>query len=175
DSRPHIFEVDSFFVKPFKKKLFDFRDKKIAKFNRSKADRINLLYKSNLMIFEKDSSGNWRLSTGEKAKGWKISNIMSSLNNLKATRFVEDNPRYLNPYGLVNPEGHIEVFAGDDKLIELQIGKEKDDKLVYARNPLTKSVVTIKKSELDKLFPKKEDLIEEKKEEKKEEPKADKS
>ncbi|NOX88567.1 MAG: DUF4340 domain-containing protein, partial [Calditrichaeota bacterium] len=30
DSRPHIFEVDSFFVKPFKKKLFDFRDKKIA-------------------------------------------------------------------------------------------------------------------------------------------------
>ncbi len=160
DVRPHVFEVDSFFVKPFKKALFDFRDKKIAAFNRSGANRINLLYKSNLMIFEKDSSNNWRLSTGEKAKNWKITNILSAVNNLKATAFVDDHPKFLNQYGLLNPEGHIEVYAGDNKLIELQIGKKKNDKLVYARNPLQKSVVTIKKSELNKLFPKKEDLLE---------------
>ncbi len=160
DARPHIFVVDSFFVKPFNKTLFDYRDKKITTFDRSKVDRINLLYKSNLMIFEKDSLGNWHLSTGEKAKNWKITNLLSSLNSLKATSFVDDHPRFLNQYGLLNPEGHIEVYAGNDKLVELQIGKAKNDKLIYARNPLLKSVVTIKKSALKKLFPKKEDLLE---------------
>lgn len=106
------------------------------------------------MIFEKDSLGNWHLSTGEKAKNWKITNLLSSLNTLKATAFVDDHPRFLNQYGLLNPEGHIEVYAGNDKLVELQIGKAKNDKLVYARNPLLKSVVTIKKNALDKLSPK---------------------
>ncbi len=160
DARPFVFTVDSFFVKPFKKKLFAYRNKKIAEFNRSKVDRINLLYKSNLMIFEKDSSNTWRLSTGEKAKSWKISNILLTLNNLKAKSFVNDHPKFLNQYGLLNPVGRIEVFAGNDKLVELEIGKKKNDKLVYARNPLLKSVVTIQASELDKLFPKKEDLLE---------------
>ena len=160
DARPHIFTVDTFFVRPFKKKLFDFRSKKIAEFDPNKAKRINLLYKSNLMIFEKDSSNNWHLSTGEKAKNWKITNILSAVNNLKASSFVNDHPKYLNQYGLLNPVGRIEVFADNEKLVELEIGKKKNDKLVYARNPLMKSVVTIKASELDRLFPKKEDLLE---------------
>ncbi len=160
DARPYVFTVDSFFVKPFKKKLFAYRDKKIAQFDRSKADRINLLYKSNLMIFEKDTANTWRLSTGEKAKSWKITNILLAVNNLKATSFVNDHPRSLRPYGLANPVGRIEIYGGNDKLIELEIGKNKNDKSVYARNPLLKSVVTIKAEELKKLFPKKEDLLE---------------
>jgi len=173
DVRPHIFTVDTFFVRPFKKKLFDFRSKKISEFDRTKAKRINLLYQSNLMIFEKDSSGNWHLSTGEKAKNWKITNILSALNNLKATSFVNDHPRYLNQYGLLNPVGRIEVFSPNGRLVVLEIGKKKNDKFVYARNPLLKSVVTIKAESLKRLFPKKEDLLEPKP--KKETKKASKS
>ncbi len=160
DARPYVFTVDTFFVKPFNKKLFDYRNKKITQFDRTKADRINLLYKSNLMIFEKDSANTWRLSTGEKAKSWKITNILLAVNNLKATAFVTDHPKSLKPYGLLNPVGRIEVYAGNKKLIELDIGKKKNAKLIYARNPLLKSVVTIKANELKKLFPKKEDLLE---------------
>ena len=63
------------------------------------------------------------------------------------------------PYGLVNPEGTIEIFSGDDLLAELNIGKTKGD-FVYVRNPRQTQVVTVNKSKLDDLFPKAEDIKE---------------
>lgn len=170
DARPHIFEVDSFFVKPFKKKLYDFRDKYIAKFNRNEAQRIKLLYNSELMIFEKDSSNNWLLSTGEKAKNYKISNLISNLNNLKAQQFVDDHPRNLKKYGLEPPRGMVEVYNDkDEKILVLLVGRDKNDDYFYAQVPELKAVVTFKKADLEKIFPKKEDLIEKPKTEKSEE------
>ncbi|WP_456440349.1 DUF4340 domain-containing protein [Caldithrix abyssi] len=174
DSRPHIFEVDSFFVKPFKKKLYDLRDKYIAKFNRNKAQRIKLLFNSELMIFEKDSSNNWALSTGEKAKNYKISNLISHLNNLKVARFVDDHPKNLKKYGLDMPRGLVEVYNdNDEKILELLVGKDRNEDEFYAQVPEQKSVVTFKKSSLKDIFPEKEDLIEKPKEEKKQETKAE--
>ncbi len=168
DSRPHIFKVDSFFVKPFNKNLFGFREKFFSKFKRrSEVDRIQLLHNGSLMIFEKDSVNNWHLSTGERAKNWKISNLMSNVSNLKAVRYVKDNPKTLKPYGLDRPQGKIEIFAGEDKLVELLIGKEKGDN-VYAYNPSFKAVALVAKSNLKKLFPEKEELLEKKPEKKKE-------
>ena len=170
DARPHIFEVDSFFVKPFRKKLYDFRDKYIAKFNRNKAHRIKLMFNSELMIFEKDSSNNWLLSTGEKVKNYKISNLISNLNNMKVQRFVDDHPKNLKKYGLEPPRGLVEVYdANDEKLLELLVGKDKNDNEFFAQVPEQKSVVTFKKTQLDKIFPKKEDLIVKPKTEKTEE------
>lgn len=159
EARPHIFEVDSSFIKPFQKDLFAFRDKSIINFYKAKVDRINLLYDSELLEFLKDSTSNWVLPTGERAKNWKIDNIISTLKNLKAERFVEENPKYFMPYGLINPEGRIEVFAGDDKIAELNIGYKKNG-FVYIRNPRTAPLVTIKESKLNELFPAKEDLLE---------------
>ncbi len=170
DARPHIFEVDSFFVKPFNKKLYDLRDKYIAKFNRNKAQRIKLLFNSELMIFEKDSSNNWVLSTGEKAKNYKISNLISNLNNLKVKKFVDDHPKNLKKYGLTHPRGVVEVYdANGEKILELLVGNNRNDKEFYAQVPKFKSVVTFEQSALERIFPKKEDLIEKPKEEKKNE------
>ena len=172
DVRPHIFTVDTLFLKPFNKDLFGYRDKKILDFEREKVNKINLLYEDTLLTMVKDTSNVWRLNSGEKLKSWKVNSLLSSLSSLKAEKFVAENPPYLMPYGLVNPEGQIELFAGDDPLVKLDIGKKKKD-MVYVRNPRRKQVVTIKKSKLKDLFPKKKDLVEEVKKETTQE--ADKS
>jgi len=169
DVRPHIYTVDTLFLEPFKKDLFGYRDKKILDFERDRVTKLNLLYNDTLMTMEKDTSGTWHLSSGEKLKSWKINSLLSSLSSLKADKFVEENPPYLMPYGLVNPEGQIELYAGDDPLAKLEIGKKKKD-MVYARNPRSKQVVSIKESKVKDLFPKKEDIVEEEKKDTKQEP-----
>lgn len=169
DVRPHIFTVDTLFLEPFKKDLFGFRDKKILDFERDRVTKLNLLYNDTLMTIEKDTSGTWRLSSGEKLKSWKINSLLSSLASLKAEKFVEENPPYLMPYGLVNPEGQIELFAEDDLMARLEIGKKKKD-MIYARNPRRKQVVAIKKSKLKDIFPQKNEIVEEEKKNTKQEP-----
>jgi hypothetical protein len=160
DARSHIFVVDSTFLTPFRATLFAFRDKSIVDCENTGVDRVNLLFEDTLMTFVKDTSDNWVLSSGEKAKNWKVSNVVRDVKNLKAKRFVEEDPTYLMPYGLTNPRGRVEIFSGDDKLAELDIGKAKGDR-VYARNPRVGAVVEIDDSDLEKIFPARTDLVDE--------------
>lgn len=159
-ARPIIFTVDSTFIEPFEKDLFAFRDKKIVDFETAKANRIVLSYENQVMIFVKDTVNNWSTVSGEKAKNWKVTGLLSSINNLKAERFVEENPRYFMPYGLVNPENRIEIYADDERIAELNFGYTKKD-LVYVQNPRKKAVVAIKDEKLKDLFPDRSELLEE--------------
>ncbi len=160
DVRPHIFEVDSFFVKPFNKTLYDYRNKKVAKFNRDQAHRIKLIHHGQLMIVEKDTSDNWVFSTGEQAKKYKITNLLSALSNLKAQRFVEEHPKNLKKYKLAPAKSSITVYDKDgQKIIKLLVGKDRDDDEVYAKVSGQPPVVTFKKRDLKKVFLKKDDLI----------------
>ena len=159
-ARPFIFTVDSTFIKPFNKDLFGFRDKSIIDFETGKATRINLSNNNEVMTFMKDTSDTWYLSTGEKAKNYKINSLLSSIKNLKAEKFINENPTYFMNYGLVNPESRIEVYEGDNLIAELNLGYKKDG-FVYVYNPDRKPVVTIKEEKLKDLFPPKTDLLEE--------------
>lgn len=159
-ARPIIFTVDSTFLEPFGKDLFAFRDKKIVDFETAKANRIILSHENQVMILVKDTLNNWTTASGEKAKNWKVSSLLSSINNLKAEQFVEENPRYFMPYGLVNPEHRIEVYADDERIAELNFGYSKKD-MVYVQNPRRKPVVTIKENKLKELFPDRSELLEE--------------
>ncbi len=157
--RPHVFTVDSNYIDPLDKSLYDFRDRSIVAFDKNRADRINLLYDGMLVRLQKDTSGSWFTEDSVKAKSWKVNSVLNTLKNLKAERFVKEDPRYLMPFGLVNPGGKIEVFASDNKLAELNIGNQEGD-FVYVQNPARKPVVTIRKSKLDQLFPKEDQLLE---------------
>lgn len=159
DARPHIFTIDSVFLKPFKQTLFNFRDKSIVDFQDTGVDRINLLFEDTLMTFTKDTTDSWMLVSGENVKNWKIDAVVRDYKNLKAKRFVEEDPRYLMPYGLTNPRGRVEIFSGNDKLSELDVGKSRGER-VYVRNPRVGSVVEIDESDLDKIFPSKGELVE---------------
>lgn len=159
DARSHIFIIDSTFLKPLREDLFAFRNKNVVDFENVGVDRMNLLFEDTLMTFVKDTSDNWQLSSGEKAKNWKVNSVVRKVKNLKAKRFVEEDPRYLMPYGLTNPRGRVEIFSGDDKLAEMDIGKAKGES-VYARNPRVGAVVEIEESDLEEIFPSKKELIE---------------
>ena len=172
DARPIIFKVDSIYLKPLNKRLFDYRTKDVTTFNRDQVDSLRLFFEDSLMVLHKDTSGvNWVFSDGKPAKSWKITNILSALNNTKARRYVEEKPVHLTRYGLKPPKGVISVFSKGEKIAELKTGKEVNDKRVYALNTLSGKVVVIDKSRIKQYFPKKKDLIkpEKKKEEKKEE------
>jgi len=161
DARPLIFKVDSLFMKPFNKNLFAFRDKSVEDFNREEADSISLFYKDSLYIVHKDSASDWRFADGKKAKGWKITNLLSALSNLKARAFVEEPARHLRRYGLQQPTGHIQVFSGGTLIAELKTGKAaKGDNNVYALNPRQKALILIEQSAVQRIFPEKKELIE---------------
>ncbi len=169
DARPLIFKVDSLFMKPFNKSLFAFRDKSVEDFNRDEADSISLFYEDSLYVLIKDSSSAWRYADGKKAKGWKITNLLSALSNLKAKAFVEEPAKHLQRYGLQKPLGHIQVFAEGRLIAGLKTGKTaKGDKNVYALNPRQKAVVLIEKSAVKRILPKKKEMIEKEKKTKKE-------
>ncbi len=160
DARPHIFKVDSNFIKPFRKGLFDFRDKNVVEFNKGAADSVVMFYRDSLVSVHKDSTASWRLADGRKVKGWKISNVLSDLKNLKAKKFVSENGLNLKRFGLDKPRGQIQVISKKKVLALLMIGRETGKDLVYAYNPLSQKVVAIERNKRDRLFPKKQDLIE---------------
>jgi hypothetical protein len=158
--RSQIFTVDSNFVKPFKKDLFGYRDKRIVEFDKNKVTRINLSHNNQPMRFYKDTADVWFSDSGEKAKQWKINSLLSTISNLKAEKFVNEDPHYFMNYGLVNPESRIEIYGDDEMIAELNFGYTKNG-LVYTYNPRTKPLTAIKEEKLKDLFPPLKDLVEE--------------
>ena len=149
--RPHIFTVDSTFIKPFKKSLFDFRDKDLVDFNKPAINRINLLNGSELLMFSKDTSDRWQIASGEPVKNYKINDLLTALDNMKVDAFVAEKPAYLMPYELANPKKKIELFAGDSKEVELEFGKVKNDQM-YVRIVPSGRLVALKQDKLDKVL-----------------------
>jgi len=165
--RNYVFTLDTLVISPMNKKLYDYRDKKILEYDDSHIDRVNLLYNDKLNKLYKDTTNTWYGNDKQKIKGDKVGKILAALKNLKVAEFVEENAVYFRQYGLLNPRGKIEIYSGDKKLAELDVGIKSGDK-VFVRNSLNKKVVKINESDIKKLFPSNDDLYE-KKEDKQEE------
>lgn len=149
--RPHIFTVDSTFIQPLKKDMFAFRDKDLVDFNKASIDRINLLNGKELLMFTKDSSDQWHISTGEPVKSYKIKDLVNAVADMKIDAFISEKPAYLMPYELANPKKKLELYAGDSKEVELEFGKVKGDKM-YVRVSQTGQVVAITTKKLEKIL-----------------------
>ncbi len=162
--RNYVFTLDTTAISPMNKNLYVYRDKSIIKIDDKKVDRINLLYNDVLNKLSKDSLNIWFGSNMQKTKDEKVNSILLTLNNLKAAEFVEEKAYYFKQYGLLNPRGKIEIYSGDNKLVELDFGIISKGK-VFVRNPVNKRVIKINESEIENLFPSNSDLYEEKKEE----------
>ena len=158
DVRPHIFTVDSSYMKPFRQSLFDFRYKKISEFDTKAADSLSIFYDNTLMTLKKDSADKWIFASGGKTKNWQVTSMLSAVSNLQAASFVKQEAKSFRRYGLEKPEGKFEVFAAGVKICELHTGAHKKE-TVYARNAMNASVVTIDDEKLKRLFLKKDDLL----------------
>jgi len=156
--RPHVFTVDSSFIKPFKKELFDFRDKDLVDFSKPAIDRINLLNDGELLMFSKDTSDRWQLESGEPIKNYKINDLLDALDDMKVDAFIAEKPVYLMPYELADPGKKIELFAGASKEIELEFGKIRNNRM-YVRLTQSGRVVAIDRDKLDKILLTLEDVF----------------
>jgi len=160
ESRNPVFSIDSSFVKVLNLKLNDLRSKKIAEFKISDVDSFVLQFSDSTIICKKDTSNKWVLvePVSEKTKSWKISSIVSTVANLRVEEFVNDHPKSLVPYGLNKPVARGKFFQDEKLLIDLLVGKLKDDK-VYIKTGDRDAVYLAKKMVLKKLKPKLDDII----------------
>jgi len=158
-ARPMIFEVDSTFVKPFNRNLFEFRNKYVVDFDRDAVDKVSLYHNDTLLTAQKDTSSNWLLDSGEKLKSWKLNGVISAAKNAQARKFVEEPAKNLAAYGLTKPAGKLEFYTGDIKVAELWTGAQKDEQ-IFVYNPATQAVMTIDKSNMESFFPPRRDLVE---------------
>ncbi|MBN1543795.1 DUF4340 domain-containing protein, partial [candidate division KSB1 bacterium] len=157
--RPSVFLVDSSFVRLMNPDLASLRDKKMAFFNESQVDRIELVHSGTTLVCAKDSSGTWSIIEPEsrQAKGWVIRDLLKSVTDLQVQEFVVEKPRSLKQYGLEKPRARAIFYIQDFAVYELLLGNTRQD-LVYAKRGDETRVVLLQNDILSKLTPSLEDI-----------------
>lgn len=153
NSRKPVFTVDTSFVSILNADLNTLRNKKLADFVSTDIDRMEINFADTTFICEKDTSENWLIKSpiNQKAKSWKITTLNSAVANLKVKEFVNDSPTSLSRYGLNNPQVVGKFYKGDDLLIEISVGNNVGEGLVYLQTGDAKSVYSVDDDILDKL------------------------
>lgn len=151
ESRSHVFTVDKNFIEAIDKTIYELRDKDVVDFNISSIDRVNLLFESTVLTFNKDTSDIWQITSGEPIKSEKISDLIKAVQDLKVDRFVAETPTYLSPFGLAPSKGSLELFVGDSKEVEMEFGMEKEDER-YLKIKQERKVVAVKSEKMKKIL-----------------------
>lgn len=152
-TRPQVFLVDSNIVKELNVDAMALRNKRVTNFESFRADYLALQYPEAVIVCEKDSASQWRLTAPDSAKAtsWKISNVINALANLQAVAFIDENKTERTLYGLDKPRAAILVKEKGAELAHVLIGKAKGDR-VYVKSADSPMVVLVKKEEADRLI-----------------------
>ncbi len=152
-SRSQVFLVDSTVVNELRVDAMALRNKRVAQFESFRADYLALQYPDTLIVCEKDTASQWRMTAPDsaKAKSWKVSNVIGALADLQAVTFVDENKTELTLYGLDKPRAAILAKEKGAELAHVLIGKAKGDR-VYVKSADSPMVVLVKKEEADRLI-----------------------
>lgn len=135
------------------KELFDFRDKTILSFETNNVERLKI-ENPKATIEARKEGDDWYILDGERkilADDGKISQILSTVRNAKAKKFVEETPANLNKYGLTKPGYRLELsVSGDGGLHTLIVGN-RENGTYYARDVSRDPVFTVDSSTVHKL------------------------
>ena len=98
-----IYLVNSDLNADMRRKLSDYRGKRIADFKMSDAVRLQVSGAENFTLVKSDSG--WTVEEPFKARAelTLVNKILSSLANVNVLEFVDDDPQTLRPYGLESP------------------------------------------------------------------------
>jgi len=162
-SRPAVFLVDSATVGTLSPEVFTFRYKNVVEFERTDVQRIMLDYGDSTFVCALDSANMWQLVEPEvrAGKDWKISGILSDLEALRATAFVDYDESRFASYGLRNPRATVRLLnEGMEEVLRVSFGRTEDDD-VYFVNHTTKRLYTVRDSAREDLMLGLSDLSEE--------------
>ncbi len=130
ESKHPVYLVKSYVIEDLTKETNQLREKKLFSLNRAEVSKIEIRHGKDILTLTKDPQGDWRILEAGEAKAIKseVDELLSALEELEVTRFVDDNPRDLRPYGLDRPILQESFWLGDDKMETLLVGKEDKSK-----------------------------------------------
>lgn len=137
-----VFAVSAFLESTFNKKPFDLRDKRVLKFDRDKAETLEIAQgTSRLSLARKDSE--WAVTQPVQARGdyGAIEGLLTRLSTASMTNLVESGTGTLAKYGLEKPALTAAIGTGSSRAV-LAIGKEENG-TVYARDESRPVVFTV--------------------------------
>lgn len=127
------------------KKVFDFRQKDIFKFESDQAKSVKLRAKDIEWEAEKvDEEWFLRKPVNALADKSKINDVLSALSNLKAIAFVseEKNEENLQSYGLDNPDYEVAIdFPVENRQVSYLLHKKEDD--VHATSSVSSKILRV--------------------------------
>lgn len=161
---PRLVLISSSFKSLLEKKLIDFRQKDIFRFETDEVKSIKLRAK-NIEWEAQKKEDEWFLKKPVEslAESSKISDILYSLSNLRAKEFVSEEKKEeeLKKYGLDQPEYEISLSMPASNQEVTFILHKKDD-ILYATTSLSSKIISAESSLVKDLEKKPQDLREKK-------------
>lgn len=120
--------VASFLENSFTRGTFDLRDKSILKFDRTKADGLEIAYGSTTLAFAKSGDVDWAMSKPFAGRGdfAAIDGAISVLATTQVQRFIVDDDRNTTPSG--GNKASLTLTVDDEgKGHTLTVGRKEDD------------------------------------------------
>lgn len=159
---PRIVLLSSFLRTTLDKKVADFRQKDIFRFETSEAKELRLRAKEIQWVAQKREE-DWFLSkpVDALAKKYRVEDILNSLANMRAKEFVVEakQPADLERYSLTKPDYEVTVSL-PAKSQEITFYLQKKDDKVYATTSNSPKIITVEEYVLTDLEKKVDDLRE---------------
>jgi hypothetical protein len=132
-SRPAVFLIDAELPDMLGRPLVDWRDKRIATFDRGQVMEvaIEIEGRNPIRLSRADPASPWVLESGEPADGALVSELLGSLEFEQATAII-DNPGPAGNYGLEDPRIRVVLSgSGGRVLLDGALGSGTPDSGVY--------------------------------------------
>jgi hypothetical protein len=160
-SRSSIFILTSEIIDKARRPAFDWRDKTIVRFGEGGSSVIDEIQVSRgaEKFSVKKSGSDWTLADGKKAQQFKISDMLSAMENARAIAIM-DTPKALSAYGLERPRLEVALREKGKEVATLLIGADSTDPAGVYVKAATTAILTANKDLYDRLNLKPGDLQE---------------
>ncbi|UCD83850.1 MAG: DUF4340 domain-containing protein [Deltaproteobacteria bacterium] len=158
-----VYLVKSYIVNDLTRETNQLRDKKLFKFDKTDVTKIEIKHGKDTITLNRDPQREWRIAEAGNVKAIKgeIDELLSALEELEVTSFVDDNPQDLEAYGLDRPIFQESFWLGNDNKETILVGKEdKSKKEQFVKKESEPSVYLAKKGLLVRLMRKMNELRE---------------
>ena len=141
-----VFLISSYLEGTFNKTAFNFRDKAILKFDRDKADVIEVVNGGDTVTFTRQGT-DWRITAplSVRADYAGVEGLVQRLSSGQMTAIIDPAPADLRKYGLDNPPLRASVGTGSARAT-LLVGRPSPEGQPYAKDSARPTVFTVDQS-----------------------------
>jgi hypothetical protein len=139
--------ISSYLDSIFTKTPFDLREKSILKFDRDKADGVEIVKAGGMPVQFSRSGTEWRIVKPATARADYAASegLLTRLSSTHMLKVVDEAPKDLAKYGLDRPPTSATVTSGSSKATVL-LGKMSDDGGYYAKDAARPLVFTVEQA-----------------------------